>query len=141
MHIYILTNDHCPANLTGKAGVIAEPWINPHDRIQPTSKQSSKSKICGPTSIPNAAGKMEKLESLTSVPNQRKDKDINLNIPPEHSSKLSTGIDKNSILSEYQASCMKKGILSEVSTVTKVRIHHHHLSSTLCIIASSRSAR
>ncbi len=33
--------------------------------------------------------------------------------------KLSTGIDKNTILSEYQASCMNKGILSEVSTVTK----------------------
>ncbi len=47
------------------------------------------------------------------------DKDINLNIQPEHSSKLSSGIDKNSILSEYQVSFMKKGILLEVSTVTK----------------------
>ena len=47
------------------------------------------------------------------------DKDIIPIIPAENSSKLSTGIDKNVILSEYQTSCKKKGILSEVSTVTK----------------------
>jgi hypothetical protein len=33
----------------------------------------------------------------------------------EKSPKLSVGIDKNYILSEYQAACSEKGITSEVS--------------------------
>ena len=37
----------------------------------------------------------------------------------ENSPKLSVGIDKNYILSEYQAACSEKGITSEVSTVLK----------------------
>jgi hypothetical protein len=37
----------------------------------------------------------------------------------EHLSKISFGINKNSILTEYQASCIEKGIHSEVSTVVK----------------------
>ncbi len=40
----------------------------------------------------------------------------------ENSPKLSVGIDKNSILSKYQAACLKKGITSEVSTVLKGEI-------------------
>ena len=60
-----------------------------------------------------------KYSSWSISPPADLDKDNNLNIQPGLSSKLSTRIDKNSILSEYQASCMKKGILSEVSTVIK----------------------
>jgi hypothetical protein len=47
------------------------------------------------------------------------DENISFALPKEHLSKLSVGIDKNSILSKYQASCIEKGILSEVSTIVK----------------------
>jgi hypothetical protein len=87
---------------------IAEPWINLHDRIKPISKPSKIKKPNPPNTV---HGQFPHLADL--------DKDNNLNIQPGLSSKLSTHIDKNSILSEYQASCMKKGILSEVSTVIK----------------------
>ena len=88
--------------------MIVEPLINLHDRIKPTSKLS---KIKKPNPSNTVHGKFSPMADM--------DKDINLNIQPEHSSQLSTGINKNSILSEYQVSGMKKGILSEVSTVTK----------------------
>ena len=45
--------------------------------------------------------------------------DISSGLTEENSPKLSVGIDKNLILSEYQAACSKKGIISEVSTVLK----------------------
>jgi hypothetical protein len=93
---------------TGEVSVIAEPWINLHDKIKPISKPS---KIKKPNPTKTVHGQFPHLADL--------DKDNNLNIQPGLSSKLSTHIDKNSILSEYQASCMKKGILSEVSTAIK----------------------
>ena len=100
-----ITDDYCLANPTGNAGVNAEPWINLHDRIKPTSKPSKIRK-------PNPANTDELLDL--------EKKDVTFDLPVEHSSsKLSVGIDKNSILSEYQASCIVKGILSDVSTVLK----------------------
>jgi hypothetical protein len=100
-----ITDDYRLANPTGNAGVNAEHWINLHDRIKPTSKPSKIRK-------PNPANNDQLLDL--------EKKDVTFDLPVEHSSsKLSVGIDKNSILSEYQASCIVKGILSDVSTVLK----------------------
>ncbi len=99
-----MTDNYRLANLTGKADAIAEPWINLHGRIKPTSKPS-KIKHLSPLSK----------KSKRSL----EDKDTSTILPTEHLSKISFGINKNSILSEYQASCIEKGIHSEVSTVVK----------------------
>ncbi len=95
-----MTDDYHLANLTGKADAIAKLWINLHGRIKLTSKPSKIKHLSPPSK-----------KSKRSL----EDEDI----PTEHSSKISFGINKNSILSEYQASCTEKGIHSEVSTVVK----------------------
>jgi hypothetical protein len=69
----------------------ANHWIKFHDSINPVSKQSSKLKTCGPSSISTAttkpaANKMEKLGPVASVMNQQK---------------VSAGIDKNETLANY----------------------------------------
>ncbi len=92
----IFTDNYCLTNLTGKLDVSAKPWINLHDRIKPTSKPSKIRQSNSPSK--------ESKQLLT-------DENISFALPKEHSSKLSVGIDKNSILSKYQASCIEKGIL------------------------------
>ncbi len=99
-----MTDNYRLANLTGKADAIAKPWINLHGRIKPTSKPIKIKHLSPPSK-----------ESKQSL----EDKDISAILPTEHSSKISFGIDKNSIISEYQASCIEKGIHSEVSTDVK----------------------
>ncbi len=99
-----MTDDYCLANLTGKADAIAEPWINLHSRIKPTSKPSKIKHLSPPSK-----------KSKRSL----EDEDTSAILPTEHLSKISFGINKNSILSEFQASCIEKGIHSEVSTVVK----------------------
>jgi len=90
-------------NPTGKANVIAEPWINLHDSIKPTSKPS----------------KIKKLNPSNTDGCDLAKEDISSSLTDKNSPKLSVGIDKNSILIEYQAFCSEKGITSEVSTVLK----------------------
>ena len=51
-----------------------------------------------------AAGEMNRLEYIASVPNQHK---------------VSAGIDKNATLANYQDSCTAKGILGMVTTAAK----------------------
>jgi hypothetical protein len=99
-------------NLTGKAGIIAEPWIDLHDRIKPTSKlckvkPSKNINASILTSSKSSTSKIKKLESITFVPNQPK---------------VSVGIDKNSILSKYQDSCIKKGFENQATSIAKGEI-------------------
>ena len=87
----------------------ADHWIKFHDSINPVSKQSSKFKTRGPSSISTAttkpaANEMEKIGPVASIMNQQK---------------VSAGIDKNATLANYQDSCTKKGILGQVTTVIK----------------------
>ena len=92
-------------NPTGKAIVIAEPWINLHDSIKPASKPSKIKKL-NPSNTDHGCDHLAK-------------EDISSSLADKNSPKLSAGIDKNSILIEYQAFCSEKGITSEVSTVLK----------------------
>ena len=89
-----------------------------HDRIKPTSKPCMI-KPSTLTSSKSSTSETEILESLAFIPNQ---------------SKVSTGIDKNSILSEYQDSCIKKGFENQTTTIAKGEIPptpsyplHYHL--------------
>ncbi len=79
-------------------------WKFEVDSIKPTSKPSKIKK----RNPPNIDGS----DLVTTG-------DISSGLTEENSPKLSVGIDKNLILSEYQAACSKKGIISEVSTVLK----------------------
>jgi hypothetical protein len=99
-----LTDDYRLANLTGKTDAIAKPWINLHGRIKLTSKPSKIKHLSPPSK-----------KSKRSL----EDEDTSAILPTEHLSKISFGINKNSILSKYQASCIEKGIHSKVSTVVK----------------------
>jgi hypothetical protein len=113
--------------LSERVGDHANHWIKFYDSINPVSKQSSKLKTRGPTSISTAtkkpaANEMEKPESLVSVPNQQK---------------VSTGIDKNATFANYQDSCTKKGIIGQVTTAIKGESTRH----TLHIIDSLQTAR
>jgi hypothetical protein len=120
-----LTDDYRLANLTGKVDGIAKPCINLHGRIKPTSKPC-KIKHLSP---PSKKSKWSLEGKYTSAI-----------LPTEHSLKISFGINKNSILSKYQASCIEKGIHSEVSTAVKGETSSspppypsHH-----CLISESR---
>ena len=94
---------NCFPYLTERVNDHANHWIKFHDSINPVSKQSSKSKSHGPTSIPKSTMKPVASE-LESVPNQQK---------------VSAGIDKNATLANYQDSCIEKGIIGLVTTATK----------------------
>ena len=96
IHKNPITDDHRLTNPTGRANIIAEPWINLHDSIKPTSKPS---KIKKPNP-PNTDG----CDLATE--------DIRSGLTKENLPKLSIGINKNLILSEYQAACSEKGIIS-----------------------------
>jgi hypothetical protein len=97
----ILTDVNC---LAIRADVSTKPWINLHDRIKPNIKPSIVKHLSPPSK-----------KSKRSL----EDEGIRILLPSEHLLKVSVGINKNSILSEYQESCNKKGIHSEVSTVVK----------------------
>ena len=59
------------------------------------------------TSSKSSTSKTKNLQSLVFAPNQ---------------SKVSVGIDKNSILSKYQDSCIKKGFKNQATTIAKGEI-------------------
>jgi hypothetical protein len=96
-----------PNASTGCRNDLANPWTAFHDKIKPISK-TIKSKI--PISKANLTGSKpstilcEQLQLLARVPNQQK---------------VLAGIDKNSILSDYQDFCNAKGFQDQVSTITK----------------------
>ena len=95
---------NCLANLIGKAIKSTEPWISLHDRIKPTSKLT----------------KVKHLSPLSKkCKKSLEDENIKELLPSDYSAKISVGIDKNSILSEYQESCTKRGIHSIVTTIIK----------------------
>lgn len=100
----ILSDHRLACFPTGKAHDIAEPWTNLHSSIKPTSKPSKIKKLNPPDTDGREIAKEEIDSSLLDIKN---------------SPKLSVGIDKNFILTEYQAFCSDKGITSEVSTVLK----------------------
>jgi hypothetical protein len=92
------------ANLTGKAIKSAKPWISLHDRIKPTSKLTKVKHLSPPSKKCKKSLEDENIKEL---------------LPSDYSAKISVGIDKNSILSEYQESCTKKGIHRIVPTIVK----------------------
>ena len=92
------------ANLTGKAIESAEPWISLHNRIKPTSKLTKVKHLSPPSKKCKKSLEDENIKEL---------------LPSDYSAKISVGIDKNSILSEYQESCTKRGIHSIVTTIIK----------------------
>jgi hypothetical protein len=92
-------------------------WIAFHNRIKPTSKLSKSKNVLGPLSSPSRkssnnkrnTSKNEKtnpltFEAVTLTANQPK---------------VSVGINKNLILSNYEESCISKGITTQVSIISK----------------------
>jgi hypothetical protein len=90
-------------NPTGSVGNHAGPWINFHDRIKPISK---------PFRVKNSSPSSKKSKQPLE------DKDIRSSLQSDQS-KISAGINENVILSEYQESCIKRGIHNKVSTIVK----------------------
>ena len=80
----------------------AEPWIAIHDRIKPSKVKISKSKILGPA---------EEFPTKRPV--------VVAVLAPDQQLKVSAGINKNLILSEYQEFCIKKGHNDQAYTVAK----------------------
>jgi hypothetical protein len=91
-------------NLTGRVGKSTKPWTNLYDRIKPISKL---------TKVKNSSPQSKKSKQSLG------DKDFRKLPQSDFSEKVSVGINKNSILSEYQESCIKKGIYNKVSTIMK----------------------
>jgi hypothetical protein len=111
-------------NPTGSSGDHAEPWISLHDRIKPTSKLF-KNKNSSPSS--------KKSKRLLE------DKDIRVILPSDQL-KISVGINKNAILSEYQKSCIKRGIHNKISTIVKGKnpSETNQYLSQYCLISECR---
>jgi hypothetical protein len=107
----------------------ADHWIKFHDTINPVSKQPSKLKTRGPTSISTAmakpaASEMEKLESLASIPNQQK---------------VPAGINKMQPLQTTKTPVPKKESL--VKSLLPLKVRPPYLQHTLHIIDSLQTAR
>ncbi len=98
---------NCPNASTGRRNDLANPWTAFHNKIKPVSK-TIKSKIpiakANLTASKPSAILCKQLQLLARVPNQLK---------------VLAGIDKNSILSDYQDFCNAKGIQDQVSTIAK----------------------
>ena len=81
-------------------------WTLLHDKIKPISRKNSKSKTASNTSKLNSSKPIVKeiknLETFASVPNQPK---------------VSSGIDKNAILTNYQNFCIAQGIHDQATTI------------------------
>jgi hypothetical protein len=97
-------------------------WIAFHNRIKPTSKLSKTKNLLGPLSSPRKK----------SSNNKKNTSKIGITIPPTtfetvartaNHPKVSVGINKNLILSNYEESCISKGIINQVSTIKKVRTY------------------
>ena len=101
-------------NPTGSVGNHAGPWINFHDRIKPISK---------PFRVKNSSPSSKKSKRPLE------EKDIRSSLRSDQS-KISAGINKNAILSEYQESCIKRGIHNEVSTIVKGENPSNQLDAT-----------
>ncbi len=109
----------------------AEHWTAFHNRIKPTSKLSKTKNVLGPLSSP----------SKKSSNNKKSTSKIGITIPPTtfetvaetaNHPKVSVGINKNLILSNYEESCILKGTTNQVSTIKKgenlpTYPSHHHL--------------
>jgi hypothetical protein len=125
--VFISTVFHAPI---GHVEDHAEHWTAFHNRIKPTSKPSKSKNISG--SLSSASGKSSNNKKNTSkngimIPPTLKTVALTANQP-----KVSVGINKNSILSNYEESCISKGITNQVSTIIKgenlpTYPSHHHL--------------
>jgi hypothetical protein len=115
-----------PNASTGRRNNLANPWTIFHDKIKLVSK-TIKSKI--PVSKANltvskpSAILCKQLQLLAQVPDQLK---------------VSTGIDKNSILLYYQNFCNAKGIQDQVSTIAKGETLLSLYPSPHCLIANCK---
>jgi hypothetical protein len=115
-----------PNASTGCWNNLANPWTAFHDKIKPVSK-TIKSKIpiskANLTASKPSAILCEQLQLLPRVPNQLK---------------VSAGIDKNSILLDYQDFCNAKGIQDQVSTIAKGETLLSSYPSPHCLIADCK---
>ncbi len=92
-HLTVISTIPCPlAGYNESQNDHAEPWIAFHDRIKLPKVKISKSKILGPAK---------------EFPAKRPG--IVAALAPDQQLKVSAGINKNLILSEYQEFCIKKG--------------------------------
>jgi hypothetical protein len=108
-----------PNASTGRQNDLANPWTTFNDKIKPVSK----SKIPISTASKPSAISCEQLQLLARVPDQLK---------------VSAGIDKSSILSDYQDFCNTKGIKDNVSTIAKGEILLSSYPSPHCLIADCK---
>jgi hypothetical protein len=113
---------NCLSNPTGSAGNHAEPWINFHDGIKPISK---------PFRVKNSSPLSKKSKQPLE------DKDIRSSLQLDQS-KILAGINKNAVLSEYQESCIKRGIRNKVSTIVKGENPSNQYASHYRLISECR---
>jgi hypothetical protein len=125
--VFISTVFHAPI---GHVEDHVEDWTAFHNRIKPTSKPSKSKNVSGPLSSP----------SKKSSNNKKNTSKNRITIPPTletvaptaNQPKVSVGINKHSILLNYEESCISKGITNQVSTIIKgenlpTYPSHHHL--------------
>jgi hypothetical protein len=103
VHLTNIEKSNHLSNPTGSASNHAEPWINFHDRIKPISK---------PFRVKNSSPSSKKSKRPLE------EKDIRSSLRSDQS-KISAGINKNAILSEYQEPCIIREIHNKVSTNVK----------------------
>ncbi len=86
-------------------------WSSLHDRIKPvSSKSTSKSNNLDPTKVTEIEARVKdcaSLESLTKTADHQK---------------LSVGINKNSILLQYEESCITQGFANQVTTAIQSKM-------------------
>ena len=115
-------------------------WITFHNRIKPTSKLSKSKNVLGPLSSPSGkSSNNKKNTSKNDITNPPTFKAVALTT---NQPKVSVGIDKNLILSNYKESCIQKGITTQVSTISKgeslpTNPSHYHLIANCKIKPSS----
>jgi hypothetical protein len=108
----------------------AEHWTAFHNRIKPTSKLSKSKSVLGPlNSCIRKSSNNKKNTSKNKITNTPTFEAVALTA---NQPKVSVGIDKNLILSNYEESCISKGITNQVLTMIKgenlpTYPSHHHL--------------
>jgi hypothetical protein len=95
----------------------AKHWTAFHNRIKPTSKLSKSKNVLGPLSSPSKkSSNNKKNTSKNEITNTPTFEAVALTA---NQPKVSVGIDKNLILSNYEEFCILKGITNQVSTIIK----------------------
>ncbi len=88
-----------------------------HNRIKPTSKLAKSKNVLGPLSSPSGkSSNNKKNTSKNEITNPPTFKAVALTA---NQPKVSVGINKNLNLSNYEESCILKGITNQVSTIIK----------------------